>query len=210
MAAFLVLPGAPLAFAGGGTGGGGTGGDTGGPGDSTTGTPDPGGSSGDCGSCSPPATPVSINSPADGVTVPADTTISVEVTYSCSCDDCGCFQDFATDLTVTVDGNEVFACFDGCTGPYDVNVNLTPGSHEITATAQYSFHTESDTITVNVADGGSGGGGGSGDSGGSGGSTGGGSGGGGCHVAPQGPAGLPGLAALLLGLGVVARRRRRA
>ncbi len=110
-----------------------------------------------CGSCEDPGDSVAFTDPLDGAQVPAELTVMVDVNYSCSCDDCGCYQDLPSEVTIAVDEGGVYSCFDGCTGPHQANVTLTPGTHEITATAQYSFHTESATVTVTVVEGATGG-----------------------------------------------------
>lgn len=105
-----------------------------------------------CGTCSDPRAPVEFTAPADGSEVSASTMLNIEVNYDCSCDFCGCFEDFPESFRVSVDGEQVYACNSECTGPHNVGVMLSPGQHELTATADYSFHSESDTITVTVAE----------------------------------------------------------
>lgn len=173
---------------------------------STTG----GGEGTTCGSCTPPAAPVAFVSPLDGAEVAPDVTVTVEVLQSCSCDDCGCFEDHASSFVLTVDDAEVFACFDGCTGSLSsAPLDLAPGTHQLTASAEYSFHTESASITVTVpgaggTNGGATGGSGTGEGGATAGNDDGGK--GGCRVgASAGPSSALALGLVLLGLG---RRRR--
>ena len=202
------------AWAGGGsTGGsdGGAGSDTGSGGSSSSDS-GPAESTGDdsCGSCQEPIAPVAFTSPTDGAEVPADATVTFEVGYDCSCDDCGCYEDQASSFTVTVDDVEVMSCFDGCTGTQSLDLQLSPGSHELRVTAEYSFHSESASITVTVAGngGGSSGATAGSDEGGTGSGGGNGGGKGGCRVG--GPSEGVGVAALLLlVLGVMRRRGRR-
>lgn len=201
--AISLAPG--LARAGGSSG---TGGDTGG------GTDPDGTTDGSCGTCSPPDSPVTISSPLDGAEVLAQTTVSFAVSDDCSCDDCGCFQDQPFGVTLTVDGEEAYACADSCTGGHEVDLTLSPGTHELVAAAQYSFHTQSATVTVSVAgvatgdEGGSAGASSAGGSGGSGSAGSGSGGGGGCRIDREAPLAPAALTTLLLGLGGLTRRRR--
>jgi hypothetical protein len=170
-----------------------------------------------CGSCSDPGEPVVITSPADGATVPADLMLAFEVTYDCSCDTCGCYEDQPESYSIYVDEVEVLDCFQDCAGMHTTDLLLTPGSHEILVFANYSFHGEGATITVNVTgeagttttagSGDTGDGGGSSSSGGSGsgGGSGEGSGGnGGCRVGS--PSEGVAMAVWLLVLGIHRRR----
>lgn len=166
-----------------------------------------------CGTCEEPGPPLVFLQPMDGATVPSDLTISVEANYACSCDDCGCYEDHPASVILTVDGQELAACFDGCSTVLDVDTQLAPGVHQLEATASYSFHTEVVTISVTVEGDagteGSGSGGSGGTSGGSGGtSDGSGSAGGngGCRVGGEPSLGF---AAWLLGLGLLRSRRSR-
>lgn len=198
--------------------------------DSDTGTGAATGSSGgddSCGSCSEPAESVVITSPADGADVPADLILMFEVGYTCECDTCGCYQATAESYSIFVDREFTASCSSGCTGMQSVDLQLSPGAHEILVSAEYWFHAESARITVNVmgeagSTGGSSGSSGStgsagptgdtsgsagntGDSGGGGGSGGSG-GGGGCRVGA--PSNGLGIAAWLLVLGLGRRRGR--
>lgn len=204
-----LVPAGALAGAG-GTGSGGTGSDSG-----STSTGPGAGSEGSCGSCNDPGESVVFINPVDGDVVSGDVVAAIEVRYACSCDDCGCYQDFPSSFTLSVDDSEVYACFDGCAMTHSVDLSLSPGSHQLSAAAEYSFHTESATIMVTVAgeagSGSSGGGPGSGGSGSGGSGSSGTAGGvdeGGCRV---GGSGGPGLAlAWLLALGIWRRRKRAA
>jgi hypothetical protein len=155
-------------------------------------------------------------SPAEGAEVPADAMITFEVGYSCSCDTCGCFEDQPSSYSVYVDEEHVLSCSDGCMGTQTVDLLLTSGTHEILVTAEYSFHSEGATLTVNVA--GDPGGTESGDGGAStstdddGGSTsdasGGGNDGGKGSCRMGGPVEGVSIAGLLLALGLLRRRAR--
>jgi MYXO-CTERM domain-containing protein len=181
-----------------GSSGGGGGGDT--------------GDSGSCGTCQEPTPPVVFVSPLEGEQVAGDLTVTVEVSYACSCDDCGCYEDQPTSFSLSVDDADtpVFACADACAGTHVIELGLSPGTHQLIATAGYSFHSESATITVAVTgSAGTEGGATEGASEGSGSSGSGSSGGGkgGCRVG-SGASPL-GLGVGLLALVAMRRRRRR-
>jgi hypothetical protein len=75
-------------------------------------------------------------------------TVTATPLTGCSCDDCGCFDDPASGLTVLLDGVDVGGC--NGAGECSIQVEAAVGEHELQVLANYSFHSEGDTITINV------------------------------------------------------------
>lgn len=74
--------------------------------------------------------------------------VSVTPLTGCSCDTCGCFDDDAFAVSITLDGESVGNCSGN--GQCTIEVSAPVGEHELRATAEYSFHGEGNTITINV------------------------------------------------------------
>ena len=75
-------------------------------------------------------------------------TVTATPLTGCSCDDCGCFNDEPSGLTVLLDGVDVGGC--NGSGSCSIEVEATVGEHELQVLANYSFHSAGDTLTINV------------------------------------------------------------
>ncbi|HWB77555.1 MAG TPA: MYXO-CTERM sorting domain-containing protein [Nannocystaceae bacterium] len=75
-------------------------------------------------------------------------TVTATPLTGCSCDDCGCFNDEPSGLTVWLDGVDVGGCQGS--GSCSIEVEATAGTHELQVLANYSFHSEGETLTIAV------------------------------------------------------------
>lgn len=130
--------------------------------------------------------------PSDGAMLESPITVSYIERAACNCDTGGCYDDALDGVSLSANGQNYPLSGD------PIMVELPAGEHELLLSGEAAFHVETASITITII--------GAGDSGGgtsSGGETGS-SGAGGCAVDRPG-----GVGALLLGLLVLAGRRRR-
>jgi MYXO-CTERM domain-containing protein len=111
--------------------------------------------SGECGSCTEAEEVAWITAPTDGAMVESPFEVTIDSTYYCYCDDCGCNTATFSQVTIQADGVQVAA---GQVGSFQLE--LEPGVHTLTVSAidpdYLDAITTSAPITVTViGDGGS-------------------------------------------------------